>query len=105
MTGRTAFGEAQDRATRRSYAFECEKRIPGRKPAPRPCERCQAFFSPKRENPKEPARFCSSKCRTASWREEQKKDRRIEALTGRVSTLEIQVAELMTWKKSKGVCP
>jgi hypothetical protein len=90
---------------KRTYACVRGKRAKVRKPAPRPCERCQAVFSPKREDPKKPARHCSPKCRAASWRDRQKKDNRLTAieaalrsfhdmnLAARISALEARVEQ------------
>ena len=78
----------------RLYAFERAGRPQTRKPAPRPCEYCKTIFTPKYENPLKPARHCSPKCRAATWRDEQKKDRRIEALTDRVGKLESRISTI-----------
>jgi hypothetical protein len=80
--------QGQKASNKRTYACVREKRTRTHKPAPRPCQHCEIVFTPKRENPKEPARCCSPKCRSALWRDEQKKDRRIEALTARIVRIE-----------------
>lgn len=80
-------------SNKRLYAFERGER-PRRKPAPRPCQRCKTVFTPKYENPLKPARHCSPKCRAATWRDEQKKDRRIEILTGRIKAIESRLTAI-----------
>ena len=84
-------GTGKDRGIKRLNAFERGKRRSARVLAPRPCERCQTIFTPKRENPDEPARFCSSPCRSAHWREER---RDLERLLRRVADLESRVSVL-----------
>jgi len=85
----------------RLYAYERSKGIKMHKPAPRPCQHCETIFTPKRENLLKPARHCSPKCRAATWRDEQKKDRRIEVLTDRIGKLESRISTIESTLKIK----
>ncbi|MFA5392020.1 MAG: hypothetical protein WC331_11445 [Candidatus Omnitrophota bacterium] len=72
----------------RSIAYVRGKRTKGRVPAPRPCEGCETIFTPIKENPEKPARFCCDKCRSAAWRGEQKRRGSIKDIVRRLSAIE-----------------
>jgi hypothetical protein len=73
---------------KRLYAFERGERPRTRKPAPRPCQRCETVFTPKREDPLKPAKFCNSKCRSAQWRDDKNNARQIADILARLQVIE-----------------
>ncbi len=67
------------------------------KPGPRPCTACETIFTPAKENPDRPARFCSDKCRARSWRQRRDNESsRFAAIESRLSALEAAVGKIGT---------
>ena len=69
------------------------------KPGPRPCRDCETVFTPKKEDPKKPAKYCCDRCRSLGWRAERKdKDVRLSSLEARMSALESKLDVLLGQK-------
>jgi hypothetical protein len=72
----------------RSNANVRGKRVSTRKPTARPCTFCQTIFTPLKEDPKKPAKYCSDKCRAHAWRDGQKSDVRLDRIEVRLTAIE-----------------
>jgi len=86
-------GRAEIKLEQRSDAFETGSTSRASKYPLRPCGWCNTQFRPKRESPLKPAEHCSASCRSAHWREQNKRgaavfSKRIEALESRLSAIE-----------------
>ena len=80
----------------RSIAYVRGGRARVAKPGPRPCRACEAVFTPKKENPEKPAKYCCDKCRSLGWRAERKdRDVRLSSLEARMSALESKLDQIL----------
>lgn len=78
----------------RLNAIERGKRMGAKKPTPRPCAVCKTIFVPAKESSKKPSRFCSDKCRSRSWREEQRPNVRLDRVELAIAELAARVMAL-----------
>jgi hypothetical protein len=64
----------------------CVRGSSGKYPS-RPCEVCKTIFTPKYENPEEPAKTCSPKCRAKRWRKIQRDNNAVARLSGEIEAI------------------
>lgn len=78
----------KDRDIKRSNAFGTRTRGKRALPPLRPCQWCNTPFRPKRENPKEPAKSFSPKCRIAAWKSGRVSEGQITKILARLAAIE-----------------